>query len=119
MAIHKVLRTYRFIDKDPVCDELRTLVQDEGMYKRLGNLAELASLHQSTIKNLFEGGTRKPQNATVMAIVTCLGYERKFVRTRKLNADEELVFARAWNKKEKDRIASRAKPPSRKKKRAS
>jgi hypothetical protein len=95
------LRTYRFTDKDPVVDELHTLLEDEGLFQRLRHVAELASLHPSTTHNLFHGKTRRPQNATVMAIITSVGYERKFVRTRKLNFNEELVLARAWNKREK------------------
>jgi len=103
MATHKMLRTYRFIDKDPVIDELRTIVQDEGLYKRLRIVAELSNLSPSTLSALFHGATRKPQNATVMAIATCLGYERTWRKARKLNADEELVLAKAWNKREKER----------------
>jgi hypothetical protein len=110
----KVLRTYRFIDKDPVVDELRTIVQDEGMDHRYNDLAELAGLAHSTIHNLFWGGTKRPQNATVMAIVTSLGYERKFVRARKLNVDEELVFAIAWNKKQREK--AKAEPPGKRSK---
>ena len=104
MAIRKVLRTYRFIDKDPVIDEVRTIVQDEGLYQRLRNVAELAGLAPATIDNMFHGETRRPQNATVMAIVTSLGYARKFVRDQKLNLEEELSVARAWNRKEKKRL---------------
>lgn len=108
MARVKVLRTYRFIDKDPVKDELQTMLQDEGLFskKNMGKLAALASLSKSTLDNLFFGDTRKPQNATVMALVTAVGYERKFVKVRKLNFDEELVFARQWNKKQAERLAS-------------
>jgi predicted transcriptional regulator len=96
-----LLRTYRFTEKDLVVDELHTILDDEGLFTRLKHVAELASLHPSTLYNLFHGPTKRPQNATVMAIITSVGYERKFVRTRKLNFDEELVLARAWNKREK------------------
>jgi hypothetical protein len=82
----------------------------------MSKVAALASLAPTTLHNLFFGGTRRPQNATVMAIVTAVGYERKFVKARKLNFDEELVFARAWNKKQAQRLAGeRAKPKKRKK----
>jgi hypothetical protein len=97
-------------------DELHTLIEDEGLFGRLAIVAELASLHKSTIHNLFHGGTRRPQNATVMSIVTSLGYQRKWVKERKLNVEEELVFARKWNTREKEK--SSAARPSKKKKRA-
>jgi hypothetical protein len=101
-----LLRTYRFTEKDPVIDELRTLVNDEGLSKKLVIVATLANLHPSTVKNLFHGGTKKPQNATVMGIVTSLGYQRKWVKERKLNIDEELTFAKQWNKREKEKQAA-------------
>ena len=106
--IRKTLRTYRFMDKDPVKDELQTILQDEGLFgkgKKLAQVATLANLSKQTLDNLFFGDTRRPQNATVMAIITAVGYERKFVKARKLNIEEELVFARAWNKKEEARLA--------------
>jgi hypothetical protein len=103
------------MDKDPICDELRTIVQDEGMGNRGTHLAELASLAPGTIHNLFHGDTRRPQHATVMAIITCLGYKRQIIKDRKLNIDEELVFARAWNKREKEKLTPRQKSTSRKK----
>jgi hypothetical protein len=104
MAVHKILRTYRFIDKDPVIDELRTLVQDEGLYGRLGVVAELANLAPSTLHNLFHGETRQPRNSTVMGIATSLGYLRTWAKATKLNdIEDELKLARAWNKRERKR----------------
>lgn len=113
-----LLRTYRFIDKDPVCDELRTIVHEAGLSKKLRIVAELANLHHSTIKNLFHGATRRPQNATVMAIGTSLGYKREWVKDRELNVEEELVFARQWNKREKEKQEANRAPRKRKKTRA-
>jgi hypothetical protein len=101
-----LLRTYRFVDKDPVIDELRTLVNDEGLSKKLSIVATLANLHPSTVKNMFHGATKRPMNSTVMGIVTSLGYERKWVKARKLNVEEEVVFAKQWNKREKEKLAA-------------
>lgn len=108
MARVKVLRTYRFLDKDPVKDKLQTMLQDEGLFSRknMSRLAALASLAPTTLDNLFFGPTRKPQHATVMALVTACGYEMEFKKQRKLNFEEELVFARAWNKKQARRLAT-------------
>jgi hypothetical protein len=111
-----LLRTYRFTDKDPVVDELRTMVKDAGLDKRLEILAELASLHKSTPKNLFHGDTKRPQNATVMAIAHATGHKRQWVKDRSINVDEELVFARKWNAREQEKRA--AEHPTKKKKRA-
>jgi hypothetical protein len=111
-----LLRTYRFIEKDPVIDELRTLVNEEGLSRRLNIVAILANLHPSTVKNMFHGDTKKPQNATVMGIVTSLGYARKWVKERKLNIDEEVEIAVTWNAREKEKRLANG--PVRKKKRA-
>ncbi len=105
-GIYRTLRTYRFTDKDPVCDELKTVVQDMGLFKNLAHVADLANLHKSTVSNLFHGKTRKPQNATCMAILTSLGYKREIVKARDVDVEKELEFARAWNKKERDRVAA-------------
>jgi DNA-binding phage protein len=123
MARVKVLRTYRFIDKDPVKDKLQTMLQDEGLYgkKNMTKLAALASLSPTTLDNLFFGPTRKPQHATVMALVTAVGYEMEFKKARALNFEEELVFARAWNKKQAKRLAAdpaKKRKPRKTKKRA-
>jgi hypothetical protein len=120
-GIHRTLRTYRFTDKDPICGEVQTVVQDVGLFKNLKHVAELANVHPSTVKNLFHGGTRRPQNATIMAILTSLGYKREIVKARDLDVEKELEFARAWNKKERERVAAaREKMPklAKKKKRA-
>ncbi|HEY2243000.1 MAG TPA: hypothetical protein VGH47_02120 [Xanthobacteraceae bacterium] len=105
MPEFRTLRTYRFIDKDPVCDELRTLVEDRGLMDQLARVAELAGLAPATVQNLFNGETRKPQNRTVMGVATSVGYLRKWVSTE-FNLEEELKAARTWNTKEKKRVAA-------------
>jgi len=102
--IYKTNRTYRWRDKDPVCDELRTMLQDVGLYNRLGHVAILSGRSLGTIKGIFHGETKRPQNNTIMSIATSAGFDRKWVRERKFNIEEELVIARAWNKKEKARV---------------
>lgn len=96
MARIKILRTYRFMDKDPVIDEIRTALQDERLMERLGIAADLASLSPSTLRNWFHGDTRKPQFASAMAIMSSIGYEHKWVRGRRVDVDSELKVARAW-----------------------
>lgn len=109
------------MDKDPVKDELQTILQDEGLFgrgKKLNQVATLANLSPATLDNLFFGDTRRPQNATVMGIITAIGYKRSFVKDRKLNLEEELSFARAWNKKENERLAKARGTAPRKKRKA-
>jgi transcriptional regulator with XRE-family HTH domain len=110
-----LLRTYRFTDKDPVTGELQTLLEDEGLFKNLKTVAELSGLHPSTVKNIFHGGTKRPQNATVMAIATSIGYKRgPWMKSRDLNVEQELEFARKWNQRERERRA-KLRPPKKRK----
>jgi transcriptional regulator with XRE-family HTH domain len=99
MAFVKVIRTYNWVDKDPVCDEMMMLVKDAGLQgpKHTGKIAILATLSKSTVDNLLYGKTRKPQNNTIMAIATSLGYERTWKRTSsKWDLEQELEEARAF-----------------------
>jgi len=74
-------KSYSFRDKDPVIDEVRTLLQDSGQSYKDVHTASGVSV--GTLHNWFEGTTKKPQYATVMAVVHALGYRSKFIRNRK------------------------------------
>lgn len=117
MTSLKLHRTYRFIDKDPVIDEIRTLVQDEGLMKKLNIIHELSGVSATTLDNWFNGETKSPQNRTVCAVTSALGYKRKWQRDGDFDVESELKIARAWNKRHEKRqqetqkrVASRRKP---------
>jgi hypothetical protein len=101
MAVTRILRPYNFVDKDPVIDEVRTVITDEGLFKKLGTVADLSSLSRTTLDNWFHGDTKRPQYASVMAVMLSLGYDRKWIKSREINLDKELEFARAWLKRER------------------
>ena len=64
-------RTYRFIDKDPVIDKLRTAQQDaKESYKKISDGSGVAA---GTLGRWFGGHTRKPQFCTVAAVANYLG----------------------------------------------
>jgi hypothetical protein len=74
--------TYSFVTKDPVIDELRTIIQDlakrEGvsfnvMCKRL-SIASSVSL--AAIMGWFKGKTRRPQSASIEAVGRAAGKRR-------------------------------------------
>lgn len=101
-------RTYRFIKKDPICDEIATLVDDAGLRGKhnTGKVAILATLAKATVDNLLYGDTRSPQNRTIMSIATALGYERSWKRTtNKFDVEAELAKARAYIKEQRKLIA--------------
>lgn len=108
-------RTYRFTEKDPVCGELMTMVEDSGLRgkEHIGKLAVLATKAHGTIEGILYGDTKRPQNATIMAVATALGYERTWQRmTNKFDLEAELEKAKAWIRKQR-KIAEEAKPKRR------
>lgn len=79
-----IYKSYSFKDKDPVIDEMRTLFQKEGLFTPKGFKAvhEAGAPTVGTFNKWFKGGTRRPQNAAVMATAKSLGYDRKWVKQR-------------------------------------
>jgi hypothetical protein len=118
-AYKKAIRDYRFMDKDPVKDELQTVLQDVGLFSRqkLRQVAILANRAPATLDNLFFGSTKRPQNATIAAILEGIGYERVMQQVRVIkDLDGELKQARAANKAHKARKAKAAAKPRQRKK---
>lgn len=77
----KVYNSYRFVDKDPIIDQIRTIVADSGeTYKQIH---EDSGVSTATMHNWFLGGTKRPQFASVNAIARALGHELVFVPIKK------------------------------------
>jgi len=69
----KFYKSYNFRDKDPVIDRVRTILQDQGVtYQYVENKSGVTD---TTLRNWFQGKTRRPQHATVAAVLGCLGYD--------------------------------------------
>lgn len=98
MARLSLYRTYRFIDKDPVIDKIRTILQDEGLLAKGQRkiVHQLSGVAVGTLDGLFEGDTKCPINRTVCAIVTSVGYEPTFVKVKDIDIDKELKRAADW-----------------------
>src|ERR1700739_1300112 len=95
----RVYRTYNYIDKNPVIDKVRTLVQDQGLIKKLGIVHEISGVATTTLDNWFNGTTRNPQHGTICAVVTSLGYQEEFVKKKEIDIDAERKVAAAWLEK--------------------
>jgi hypothetical protein len=98
MSSQSVYRTYRFIDKDPIIDKVRTVLQDEGLFAKGKRkiVHELSGVQLSTLDGWFEGDTMKPINATVGAVISSIGYEMTFIKSKDINIDKELKVAANW-----------------------
>lgn len=70
--------SYNFVDKDPIIDRLRTIIQREGM--SYPEIAERSGVTVQTMYNWFSGPTRRPQYATVIAVAHALGYRQSFTK---------------------------------------
>lgn len=89
-------RTYQFTDKDPVIDQLRTMLEDNGLLQKQKIVHELSGVSISTLHNWFKGNTKRPQHATIAAVSSSLGYEMEFRKARRIDVEAERIAAMRW-----------------------
>lgn len=77
MSTLKLYKSYSFRDKDPVIDTMRTMIADEKV--SYAEVAEQSGVSHTTLHNWFNGKTKRPQYATVMAVAGSLGYRVEWV----------------------------------------
>jgi len=70
----KMYKSYSFRNKDPVIDELRTIIDDEKA--RTSEIVKSSGVSYSTLYNWFKGKTKRPQSASIEAVGRSLGYKR-------------------------------------------
>jgi DNA-binding phage protein len=87
MSTLKLYKSYNFVDKDPVIDQMRGIVKG---YKH-SEVADKSGVSESTIYNWFEGKTKRPQYATVMAVVRAMGYKQVWTKRRGKDEDDNVV----------------------------
>jgi len=109
----RMYRTYNMIDKDPAIDKIRTIVQDEGLFTNLSAVSDISSVSATTLNNWFHGETKRPQNATIQAVLSSLGYKTEYIKDHDIDVEKERKSGRAWLEK---RNEEREKTPKRKKK---
>lgn len=86
---YTVFGAYRFRDKDPAIDAIRTVMQDHFGKRNLkaedyAEVSEQGGPSAGCVKAWFEGKTRRPQNATLEAAGRAIGYHRVW---RKMKGD--------------------------------
>ena len=73
MAGSFTYKSYNFIGKDPIIDEIRTVVQQHGAsYK---DIHEQSGVATATLSAWFTGPTKKPQSATINAVLRSMGWK--------------------------------------------
>lgn len=99
----RIYRTYSYVEKNPVIDKVRTLIQDEGLIKELKIVHEISGVSTSTLDNWFNGATRSPQHATIAAVITSLGYEETFQKRKDIDIEKERKLAADWLAKQENK----------------
>lgn len=74
----KYANLYRFKDADPALEQVRSVIRESG--ETANRVAKAASVATTTVINILNKKTKRPQNATVEAIFRSLGYRRELVR---------------------------------------
>ena len=65
-------KSYNFVDKDPMIDQVRTVITDSHMMYK--DIAEASGVTTQTIRGWLDGRTRKPQAATFNAVLRACGF---------------------------------------------
>jgi hypothetical protein len=111
-------RSYNFVEKDPVIDRIRTIVQREHVDNN--DVSKISGVSATTLHGWFDGKTRRPQYATIAAVISSLGYSAKFVKTKRVDvarevekAAAEIAEAKEKIERQRQRAASTAKTPAR------
>ena len=90
----KTYKAYLFRDKDPVIDEMRTIIQretngtypakdrDRALKHGMKEIAGSGGPTYTAMRSWFFGKTRRPQSATIEAAGRALGYKRVWEKMR-------------------------------------
>lgn len=114
---------YRFIDKDPVIDVIRTVMQRQGNLgsSQIERVSYESGVSAGTIYNWLHGDTRRPQNLSTRFVLEALGVriiyqdaEDKVIRTPKpeliSKAEQKKILERdAEREKEREKAAAKTK----------
>ena len=73
-------KSYSFTEKDPIIDEVATAINDCGV--NYSWIQEHSGVTRATLHSWFGGKTRKPQAATINAVLHSLGYKLGIVELR-------------------------------------
>jgi transcriptional regulator with XRE-family HTH domain len=71
-------KSYNFTDKDPIIDFVRTLINSS--HFSLSKIAEDSGVSQNTINKWLYGETKKPQAASINAVLRALDHKLNISR---------------------------------------
>jgi transcriptional regulator with XRE-family HTH domain len=71
-------QSYQFVDKDPIIDYIRTIVQNGDLTMR--EISDSSGVNVNTISNWLYGKTKRPQAASINAVLRVLQYQLSIVK---------------------------------------
>jgi transcriptional regulator with XRE-family HTH domain len=87
----KLYRRYHFKGQDPVVERALSLVDRSGL--KLSQAAKISGVANTTLGNWETRKTKRPQYATIAALIAALGYTTKFVKTKNIDFEREIAMA--------------------------
>lgn len=69
----KKYKSYSFTNQDPVINEIKSIMRQEGL--NASQVSKASGVSDGTIRNWIKGKTRRPQHAAVMAAIRGAGYD--------------------------------------------
>jgi transcriptional regulator with XRE-family HTH domain len=72
-----VYKSYSFTDKDPMIDYIRTIIQESHM--TLTKISNDSGVSHGTIAKWLYGDTKRPQAASMNAVLRAMGYKLEVV----------------------------------------
>jgi transcriptional regulator with XRE-family HTH domain len=71
-------RSYSFVDKDPIIDYIRTIIAEGSLTMR--EISDASGVSIATISNWLYGKTKRPQAASLNAVLRVLQYQLSIVK---------------------------------------
>jgi len=94
MSKHQYISyAFKATEKDPVIDRMRTLLADENVSYE--DVHVKSGVSKNTLYQWFDGKTRRPQYATVMAVARSLGYDMVLTKTNRIIKFKRNIRAKA------------------------
>lgn len=83
----KAYKSYNFVDKDPVLDLVRAIVEDS--HKTVKSVCEDSGVSTTTVYHWFNGKTRRPMFSTIAAVSRACGKDVRIGGTEVVSAAPE------------------------------
>jgi hypothetical protein len=74
-------KSYNFVNKDPIIDEVRTKFNRSGKTRQW--IEDESGVTAKTLHNWFEGKTRRPQAASLNAVLRAMGFKLGVVKLKR------------------------------------